>query len=254
MAVVGRACLILAFAAALYGVGAALYGARTGNRAFAESARRAVYALAGLITAAFVILEIAFLRSDFSFVTVATHSSTTTPFFYKAAAAWSSQEGSLLLWVLLLSIWSSLVLIAHAPPPARRRRPTRPPSCSASARSSSGCWCSRRRRSTRTRGAAPAEGTGLNPLLRHPSMMIHPIALYSGYTLCGGAVRVRDRRADRAAHRRGVDRARRGASRWRAGWRSASACCSARAGPTWSWAGAATGPGTRSRTPRCCRG
>ena len=29
----------------------------------------------------------------------------------------------------------------------------------------------------------PAEGAGLNPLLRHPSMMIHPPLLYSGYTL-----------------------------------------------------------------------
>ena len=28
-----------------------------------------------------------------------------------------------------------------------------------------------------------AEGAGLNPLLRHPSMMIHPPMLYSGYTL-----------------------------------------------------------------------
>src|SRR5881392_1754484 len=28
-----------------------------------------------------------------------------------------------------------------------------------------------------------AEGAGLNPLLRHPSMMIHPPMLYSRYTL-----------------------------------------------------------------------
>ena len=31
--------------------------------------------------------------------------------------------------------------------------------------------------------SAPPEGSGLNPLLRHPSMMIHPPMLYSGYTL-----------------------------------------------------------------------
>ena len=35
----------------------------------------------------------------------------------------------------------------------------------------------------RTVSPAPAEGVGLNPLLRHPSMMIHPPMLYSGYTL-----------------------------------------------------------------------
>ena len=35
----------------------------------------------------------------------------------------------------------------------------------------------------RTIGPLPAEGVGLNPLLRHPCMMIHPPMLYSGYTL-----------------------------------------------------------------------
>ena len=30
---------------------------------------------------------------------------------------------------------------------------------------------------------AAVEGNGLSPLLRHPSMMIHPPMLYSGYTL-----------------------------------------------------------------------
>src|SRR6185503_12094130 len=30
---------------------------------------------------------------------------------------------------------------------------------------------------------APAEGIGLNPLLRHPAMAIHPPMLYSGYVL-----------------------------------------------------------------------
>src|SRR3712207_8623148 len=33
------------------------------------------------------------------------------------------------------------------------------------------------------RSPVPSEGAGLNPLLRHPSMMIHPPMLYSGYTL-----------------------------------------------------------------------
>ena len=97
MATVGRALLIIAFAVALYGLGASLYGAFAGGRAWVDSGRRAVYALAAVLTLAFAIMEAAFLRSDFSFNVVATHSSTTTPTFYKATAAWSSQEGSLLL-------------------------------------------------------------------------------------------------------------------------------------------------------------
>src|SRR6201989_3634016 len=110
MAIVGRALLILGLAVTVYGIGASLYGARTGRREWVDSGRRAVYALAGLSTLAFAILEVAFFRSDFTCNVGANHSSTTTPTFYKLAAAWSSQEGSLLLWVFLLSVWSSLIL------------------------------------------------------------------------------------------------------------------------------------------------
>src|SRR3954452_13163867 len=103
MPILGRACLILALVACAYGIVASLYGARAGRREWADSGRRAVYGLAFLATTAFVILEVAFLRSDFHYTVVSSHSSTTTPTFYKAAAMWSSQEGSLLLWVWLLS-------------------------------------------------------------------------------------------------------------------------------------------------------
>src|ERR1700754_438986 len=110
MADLGRGLTFLAFAVAVYGAVAALYGGIAGKREWVTSARRAVYALAALTTGAFAVLEIAFLRSDFSFTVVQSHSSTTTPTFYKAAAAWSSQEGSLLLWLWLLSLWSAAVL------------------------------------------------------------------------------------------------------------------------------------------------
>ena len=116
MAPVGRALLIRVLVVAAYGVSASISGARRSKPEWVVSGRRSVYAIAGLCTGAFVILEVAFLRSDFSFATVASHSSTTTPTFYRAAAAWSSQEGSLLLWVWLLSLWSSLVLF-----PTRRQ-------------------------------------------------------------------------------------------------------------------------------------
>src|ERR671923_3055822 len=102
MLVAGKACLMLALAVCVYGIGASLYGVRSGQRQWVASGRRAVYALAGTALVAFVILQAAFLRSDFSFSLVTTHSSTTTPAFYRATAVWSSQEGSLLLWLLLL--------------------------------------------------------------------------------------------------------------------------------------------------------
>ena len=120
----GRVCLSLALLIALYGIVASVYGARSGERRWVDSGRRAVYALAGVLTVAFAVLEAAFLRSDFSFALVGGHSSTTTPAFYKATAVWSSQEGTLLLWVWLLALWSSLVLFA-----TRRRASGSSPCC-----------------------------------------------------------------------------------------------------------------------------
>jgi cytochrome c-type biogenesis protein CcmF len=181
VALIGRALLILALGVALYGVGASLYGARRGRREFVDSGRRAVYAVAGLATLAFAILEDAFYRSDFSFNVVAGHSSTTTPTFYKLAAAWSSQEGSLLLWVFLLSAWSSLILFL-----TRRRAREIVPYATAVLLAFDAFFTSLAvffANPFATSAQPPAEGAGLDPLLLHPSMMIHPPMLYSGYTL-----------------------------------------------------------------------
>jgi cytochrome c-type biogenesis protein CcmF len=110
MPTVGAASLILALGVAVFGLGASVYGGRAHRPEWVAAGRRSIYALAGLATVAFAVLESAFLRSDFSVAVVASHSSTTTPPFYRAAAAWSSQEGSLLLWLWLMALWSSLVL------------------------------------------------------------------------------------------------------------------------------------------------
>src|SRR5690348_15688132 len=181
MATVGRACLILALATCAYGIVASLYGARAHRPDWAESGRRAVYALFVLSSVAFVILEIAFLRSDFSFAVVTSHSSTTTEWFYRAAAAWSSQEGSLLLWLWLLSMWSSLVLFLTR----RRLRDVAPYATAVLLGFGAffGGLLVFAASPFTLLPNPPQEGIGLNALLRHPSMMIHPPMLYSGYTL-----------------------------------------------------------------------
>ena len=182
MLIAGKACLILALATCVYGIGASLYGARARRREWVASGRRAVYALAGTVLVAFAILEAAFLRSDFSFRLVFEHSSTTTPTFYRLAAPWSSQEGSLLLWLLLLSLWSALVLRL-----SRHRLREVAPYATAVLLGFGSFFAAllvfMETPFGRVAGPVPLEGAGLNPLLRHPSMMIHPPMLYSGYTL-----------------------------------------------------------------------
>jgi cytochrome c-type biogenesis protein CcmF len=181
MADLGRGLIFLALAVSVYGAVAALYGARTGRPEWVASGRRAVYALAFLTTGAFAVLEIAFLRSDFSLSVVQSHSSTTTPTFYKAAAAWSSQEGSLLLWLWLLGLWSALVLFLTR----HRMRDVQPYAIAVLLGFATffGGLLVFAVSPFDTLAVTPQEGTGLNPLLRHPSMMIHPPMLYSGYTL-----------------------------------------------------------------------
>jgi cytochrome c-type biogenesis protein CcmF len=181
MAVVGRSLLYLGLVVALYGICASVYGARAGRQEWVDSGRRAVYALAGMMVIAFVILEAAFLRSDFSFNVVAEHSSTTTPTFYRLAAAWSSQEGSLLLWVFLLSLWSSLILFL-----TRHKLREVAPYATAVLLVFGAFFVSLAAffaNPFATTANPPTEGAGLDPLLLHPSMMIHPPMLYSGYTL-----------------------------------------------------------------------
>ncbi len=177
----GRICILTAFAVALYVIAAGFYGARTGKREWAVSARHGMYAICGLAVASFITLELAYLRSDFSFSLVALNSSTTTPLFYKLTAIWSSQAGSLLLWVLVLGIFSTAVLYA-----------TR------NTHREVGAWATgflgviaafflglmvfySDANPFLASSPVPVEGNGLAPLLRHPSMMFHPPMLYSGY-------------------------------------------------------------------------
>jgi cytochrome c-type biogenesis protein CcmF len=186
----GRLLLILALAIAVYGVFASLYGVLAGDRAgtwgrggraWIASGRRAVYALAFTLGVCFCVLEVAFLSSTFSYDLVATHSSTTTPAFYRATAIWSSQEGSLLFWALLLSVWSSIVLYA-----TRNRAREVAPYAAAVLLGIAAFFCALLIFLETPFGRAspvPADGVGLNPLLRHPAMMFHPPMLYSGYTL-----------------------------------------------------------------------
>jgi cytochrome c-type biogenesis protein CcmF len=182
MAGLGFACLVLALLVCAYGIGASLYGVRSGRVEFSESGRRSVYALAGVLTAAFIVLEIAFLRNDFAFNTVADTSSRTTPALYRAAAVWSSQEGSLLLWAWLMSMWSSLALFL-----TRKRLRDVAAYATAIMLGFGGFFVALMvfyANPFATTHPVPPEGVGLDPLLRFPTMMIHPPMLYSGYTLC----------------------------------------------------------------------
>ncbi|MBJ7470550.1 MAG: heme lyase CcmF/NrfE family subunit [Solirubrobacteraceae bacterium] len=182
MDVVGRALLILALGVAIFGSFAGLAAARgVGPAGLLPAARRAVFAVLGLSLGAFVLLEIAFIQNDFHYTVVAGHASLTTPLGYRIAAPWASQEGSLLLWLTLLALTSTIAIRS-----LRGRMREIEPYAIAVLLLLAAFFAALlvfAAKPFATTAIAPDDGVGLSPLLRYPTMMIHPPLLYSGYTL-----------------------------------------------------------------------
>ena len=181
IASLGNAALSVAFLTALFAVVAALVGGRRQDRRWVDSSRLATYAVFGLLLVCFGVLEIAFVTNDLSLEVVASHSSSTTPLFYQLTAMWSSQSGSLLLWVFLLSAVSAASLrltrgrLVEVVPWATAVMMAVAVFFTAVMLFGGGV------NPFGTLAEPPVEGAGLNPLLQHPAMMLHPPMLYIGY-------------------------------------------------------------------------
>ena len=159
---------------------AALIGTR-GDRRWVDASRRAAYSLFGLLLICVIAIEVAFITSDFSLSVVANHSSRETPLFYKVTAMWSSQEGSLLLWAFILSLVATISLYF-----TREKLRDIVPWATAIMMGVAVFFTSLMLfggsiNPFDTLKQVPANGVGLNPLLQHPSMIIHPPMLYVGY-------------------------------------------------------------------------
>jgi cytochrome c-type biogenesis protein CcmF len=183
MAFTGNFALLLAFALSVYCFGAGLLALLTpdepNSQRLSETARRAGVVVFGAVLLAAIALVVSAFRDDFSIAYIFHHSNRDLPAPYKFATLWSGQEGSLVFWSLLLSAYgfvlrlryktdprlfayASVVLAAvqifflaivnfAANPFGLLEGPLRP------------------------------DGSGLNPLLQYPEMVIHPPMLYLGY-------------------------------------------------------------------------
>ena len=152
-----------------------------GDRRWVDASRRSVYAFCALMVLSVVIIEHAFLTDDFGFEVVASHSSIETPNFYKFTAMWSSQQGSLLLWAFILGIVASVSLAA-----TRHKLRDLVPWATAVMMGVAVFFIGLMLvgggvNPFATLDVVPVDGSGLNPLLQHPSMIIHPPMLYIGY-------------------------------------------------------------------------
>ena len=173
--------LILVSALVLSGAGVVFgfAGGQLRNQRLVESSFHAVYAVAGLVGIATVMLWYGLLTDQFQLTYVWNHSERALPDFYKFSALWGGQAGSLLFWSLLLSLYSVAVALLN-----RRRHQVLMPYVNAVMLATSLFFlillvfaANPFKQST----FIPADGQGLNPLLQNYWMVIHPVMLYLGY-------------------------------------------------------------------------
>ncbi len=179
LAQIGSVLTALALTAALYAAFAIYWSIRRDDLRWAASGRNAVYAAAGLLGLAVLVLLAAFLDDQFYIRYVAQHSSRALPFYLKASAVWGGQAGSLLLWSFLQALFAAL-LVWHPPRQGRVLIPWATVFLSLITVffTAVTLFLSNPFAMATT---VPADGQGLNPLLRHPGMIFHPPAMYLGY-------------------------------------------------------------------------
>jgi cytochrome c-type biogenesis protein CcmF len=182
MAQIGSFALLLALALSVYSFLAgviSLLRQDQGSERLGETARRAGIATFGAVVMAAVVLVISAFQDNFTIAYIFHHSNRALPAPYKFATLWSGQEGSLLFWSLLLATYGFVLRLRYktdarlfayasvilagvqifflmlvnfaANPFGILEGPLRP------------------------------DGSGLNPLLQYPEMVIHPPMLYLGY-------------------------------------------------------------------------
>jgi cytochrome c-type biogenesis protein CcmF len=193
----GLGVLLITFLVTLYSVFAAIYGERKQIPAMVESARRAMLLTWPLLTLASAVLIYLLVNNHYEVQFVYEVTSRAMPTYLKITAWWGGQAGSILFWSWLMSAFTSLVtmrkwdrdrellpwVIAVAgitmaffigmnvffENPFAQFYQTVNGVAAYSLNPANGVLF------------APDDGQGLNPLLRHPGMVIHPPMLYLGF-------------------------------------------------------------------------
>ena len=181
---IGTIALILALGFSVLSMLVAVVGAvhrtPTSSVALILSAKRSVLAVAFfLLLAAYALVE-SFLTHDFGLRYVFDNSSVSMPWYYTLSAFYGGQQGSLLYWGLMLAVFSAIFIFTS------RRAPTvLVPYVIVTLMAIETflliVLTSVSNPFVRFPGVAPTNGTGLNPLLMDPGMLIHPPTLLMGY-------------------------------------------------------------------------
>jgi cytochrome c-type biogenesis protein CcmF len=193
----GFGALFVTLLISIYGVAAAVYGVRKKSHRWVESARTAMLLTFPLLTLSALSLIYLLVTGQYQVEYVALVSSLSMPLYLKVTALWGGQAGSLLFWAWLMAAFASAVTIRKW----NRDRELLPWVIVVSLvtlafflvmiiffeNPFARLWQSAEGITTsmfRPAGSMPyipRDGNGLNPLLRHPGMIIHPPMLYLGF-------------------------------------------------------------------------
>ena len=195
---IGLITLALATLASLYALITAAIGGQQKRPDLIESARRAVVVVMPLLTIACLTIIISNLVGDYHVEYTYRTSNSATPTFLRITALWGGQNGSMLFWNWLMSIFLFFTFLR----PWKTNRDLLPWTIVVAigtqafflllviffANPFSRLWIDAAGNVTPAlfqpaglRAFTALDGTGLNPLLRHPGMIIHPPMLYLGF-------------------------------------------------------------------------
>lgn len=195
---VGFFSVLFALLASLYGAAASGLGTWRRQAALVESARHAMLLTFPLLTLAAGALIGLLVQGQFQVEYVASVTSRAMPIYLRITALWGGQPGSLLFWSWLMAAFASaaalrrwdrdrdllpgvilvvlvtlaffLTLVVAFENPFVRLWQTIDGRVETALFAPAGAI-----------PFTPADGQGLNPLLRHPGMIIHPPMLYLGF-------------------------------------------------------------------------
>ncbi|MHC4153039.1 MAG: heme lyase CcmF/NrfE family subunit [Planctomycetota bacterium] len=179
MADLGHFALILGLVLSVYAIVVELLGIWKKDSGLNKSALNATIASLLCLSMAIAALLMLLINSDFSVNYVVEHTSKELPLQYKASALWAGAAGSLLLWLWLQV---GFVVLVFCNPKRGQANFYGHARTIANFVSAFFFMILILDKNPFTQSVVAAvDGNGLNPLLQHPAMVLHPPTLFIGY-------------------------------------------------------------------------
>ncbi|MDH4262318.1 MAG: cytochrome c biogenesis protein CcsA [Spirochaetia bacterium] len=183
---IGAISIHISLGTAVLSIVTAIQGLKKRDESYLIISRQLLYLHFIFITTAVISLIVLLMKADFSVIYVVDHVSKSLPTFYRFSALWAGAEGSILFWAFLLMLFAFIAIKQ-----VENREPVLVPymilifmmmalffSILLSFSKDSDPF---KVFMSGDQRMMSDEGKGLNPLLQHWAMVIHPPILFFGY-------------------------------------------------------------------------